>query len=48
MVAILMVSAKLATVGLLKLKIFEIKVMTSQIMSMSSPAKFYHMTQIIL
>ena len=40
-------SAKMATQALLKIKVFEIKVITSYILSMMSPAKFCHMTQII-
>ena len=48
MVKILMMSAKMATPGLLKIKYFEIKVITSYILSMTSPTKFCHMTQIIL
>ena len=43
MVAILMTSTKLATPVVLK-----IKVMTSQFLSMTSPTKFNHVTQIIL
>ena len=43
MVKILMMSPKLATVGLLK-----IKVMTSEYMSMTSSTKFHHVTQILL
>ena len=43
MVKILMMSAKMATPGLLKLK-----VITSYILSMTSSTKFCHMTQIIL
>ena len=43
MVKILMISAKMATPVLLK-----IKVITSYILSMTSPTKFCHMTQIIL
>ena len=48
MVSILMMSAKLATLGLLKLKYFEIKIMTSWFPSMISPTKAYHVIQIIL
>ena len=43
MVKILMMSAKMAAPGLLK-----IKVITSYILSMTSPTKFCQMTQIIL
>ena len=43
MVKILMIPAKMATPGLLK-----IKVITSYILPMASPTKFCHMTQIIL
>ena len=48
MVAVLMMSAKLATLSLLKIRYFEIKVMTSYIPSMVSPATFYYVTQIVL
>ena len=48
MVTILMISVKMATVGFLKSSYFEIKVMTSYILSMTSPTKFLHVTQIIL
>ena len=48
MVAILMMKAKLVTVGLLKIKVFKKKFMTSQFLSMTSPTKFYHSTPIIL
>ena len=46
MITILMISAKMATLGLLEIKVFWNKsydVMTS---SMTSPTKFYHITQI--
>ena len=43
MVKILMMPAKMATPGLLK-----IKIITSYILSVTSPTKFCHMTQIIL
>ena len=43
MVAVLVMSAKLATLGLLKLK-----VIMSQFLSMALQTKFYHVTQIIL
>ena len=39
--AILMISAKLATLGLLKAKLFEIKIMTSQ-------KKNYQVTKVLL
>ena len=48
MVTILMMSAKMATLGFLKESYFEIKVMTSQFLSMTSATKFYHVTQNIL
>ena len=47
-VAILMVSAKLATLDLLLKKVFLEKVKTSYLFSMTSPTKFYQVTQIIL
>ena len=40
LIATLMVSAKLATIGLVKNRYFEIKVMTSLLLSLSSLAKF--------
>ena len=48
MVKILVMSAKMATPGTLKIYFFEIKVITSNILSITSPTKFYHMTQIVL
>ena len=48
MVKTLMISAKMANPGLLKIKVFEIKVITSYFLSMTSPTKFRQMTQIIL
>ena len=48
MVTILMMPAKLVTLGLLKKRCFEVKVMTSSFLSITSPTKFYHVTQIIL
>ena len=48
MVAILMMSAKMATLGLLNIKDFEIKAMTSYFMSLTSKTKFYYVTQIVL
>ena len=41
-----MISAKLATPGLLKIKIFQIKVMTSLSLTMTSPTKFYHVLKL--
>ena len=46
--AIVMMSAKLATLGLLKKRYFENKIMMSQFLPMTLSTKFYHMTQIIL
>ena len=48
MVVILMMSAKMATVGFLKITYFEVKFMTSQFMCMTSPIKFYHVAQTVL
>ena len=48
MVIILIMSAKLATLGFLKKRNFKIKVMTSELLTMTSPTKFYRVTQIIL
>ena len=48
MVKILMMSAKMATQPFLKQSYFEIKAVTSYIMSMTSPTKFCRMTQITL
>ena len=48
MVKILMISAKMATPALLKIRYFGIKVITSNILSMTSPTKFCHMTPVIL
>ena len=48
MVNILMMSAKMATPSLLIIKDFEIKAITSYILSTTSPTKFCHTTQIIL
>ena len=48
MVEFLMMPAKFATLDLLQIKIFKEKVMTSYFLSMTSPMKFYHVTQIIL
>ena len=43
-----MTSVKMATLGLLKVKIFGSKVMTSTFVNKTSPKKIYHVTQIIL
>ena len=43
-----MMSAKLATPGLFKITIFEIKVMMSKLLLIIPTTKFYHWTQIIL
>ena len=43
-----MMSAKMATPALLKVKVFEINVIKSYILSRTSPAKFCHITQIIM
>ena len=48
MVAIFMTSAQLITLGLFKTKDFLIKVMTSLFQLMTSPAKFYRVSKIIL
>ena len=48
MFAVLMTSAKMANLGLLEEKAFRSKVMTSKFLSKTSPAKSYHVTQIIL
>ena len=40
--------AKMTTSGLLKKRYFEIKVMTLQFLSMTSPTRFHHVIQIIL
>ena len=48
MIKILMMSAKMATPGVFRIKVLEIKVIKSYIMSMTSPKKLCHMTQIIL
>ena len=44
----LMKSAKVATLVLLNLKVFWIKVMASLFLSITSPTKIYHVTQVIL
>ena len=46
--AVLMTSEKMATLGLLKEKVFLSKVMTSKFLSKTSPTKLYHVTLIIL
>ena len=49
LVIILMISVKMANLGFLKITVkVEIKVMTSQFLPMTSPAKFCHAIQIIL
>ena len=48
MITILMMLAKMATLGLLKKTYFKIKIMTSYFLSMTLSKKFYHVTQIIL
>ena len=48
MVTILMIPAKIAILGLLKLKVFELKAMTSEFLPMASPTNFYQMVQIVL
>ena len=40
-------SAKLVTLNILKIKIFEIKAITFEILSMKEPTNFYHMNQTI-
>ena len=46
-VTILMMSAKFANLGLLRIKVFS-KIMTSYFLFMMSPMKFHQETQIIL
>ena len=48
MVVILMISPKLATLGLLKIKVFLNKGYDVIIPVQTSPTKLYHVTQIIL
>ena len=48
MLAILMMSAKLATLGLLKKRYLKMKFMTSWFLSLLSSTKYYHVTQTIL
>ena len=48
MVTILMISAKMATPGLLKISLFCKKPTTSKFLSITSPKNFYHVIQIIL
>ena len=43
-----MILAKLTMTGLLKKMYFEKKIMTPQFLFMTSPTKFYHVTQIIM
>ena len=45
MVAVLMISVKLATLGLLKIKVFGHNGFNIPL-SMTSPTKFYHLNQI--
>ena len=47
MIGSLKVSVKLATLHLLKIRCFEIKVITPYFLLMTSPTKFYHLNQII-
>ena len=47
-VTILMMSAKMATLSILKIKVFWNKGYDVIILSMTSLTKFYHVTQIIL
>ena len=48
MVTILMMSAKMATLGLLKIKVFLNKGYDVIFLPMTPPTKFYHMTHITL
>ena len=48
MLEFLMMPAIFATLDFLQIKIFKKKVMTPYFLSMTSPLKFYHVTQIIL
>ena len=48
MVTILIMSAEMATLGLPKVKVFEIKFVTSLSLSMTPQTKFYYVAQIIL
>ena len=48
MVTVLTMSAKLASPGLLKLKIFQNERYDVIILDCGSPTKFYHVTQVIL
>ena len=48
MATILMMSVKLATLGFLKTKVIWNKVYDAITFSMTSPRKFYHVTQILL
>ena len=48
MVKILVTAEKMATPALLKIRYFEINVITSHILSVTSPAKFCYMAQIML
>ena len=48
MVTILMMPAKMAILGVLKIKMFWNKGYDITFLSMTSPKKYYHLTQIIL
>ena len=48
MVTILMMPAKMAKLGLLKIKLFLNEVYDVIFLSMTSPTKVYHVTQVIL
>ena len=48
MVNILLMSGKMTTPGLLKIRNFWKKPMTSSVLSMTSPRQFYHVIQIIM
>ena len=48
MVTILVMSAKMATLGLLKIKVFRNKECDVIIPDQASSTKFYHVTQIML
>ena len=48
MVGISMLSAKMTTLGIFKIKVFSKKGYAVLIFVMTSPTKFYHVTQIVL
>ena len=48
MAVILMMPGKLASVDLLKIKVFKIKVIMTKFLSMTSLTKLFHVTQLIL